>query len=161
MSQIISQLAEISDRYDALFVDLWGCVHNGITAFPEAVAALQTYRAKGGIVVLVTNAPRPRAGVVPQLAGFGVPEDAWDTIATSGDSARTAMFKGAVGEKVYFIGEDRDHTFFDPSASSKTLLKSRVSRWTRPRASSAPAPLTQARIQTRCGPISSMPSKRG
>ena len=114
MSQIISQLAEISDRYDALFVDLWGCVHNGITAFPEAVAALQTYRAKGGIVVLVTNAPRPRAGVVPQLAGFGVPEDAWDTIATSGDSARTAMFKGAVGEKVYFIGEDRDHTFFDP-----------------------------------------------
>lgn len=114
MSQIISQLAEISDRYDALFVDLWGCVHNGITAFPEAVAALQTYRAKGGIVVLVTNAPRPRAGVVPQLAGFGVPEDAWDTIATSGDSARTAMFKGAVGKKVYFIGEDRDHTFFDP-----------------------------------------------
>lgn len=114
MSQILSQLAEISDRYDALFVDLWGCVHNGITAFPEAVAALQTYRAKGGIVVLVTNAPRPRAGVVPQLAGFGVPEDAWDTIATSGDSARTAMFKGAVGKKVYFIGEDRDHTFFDP-----------------------------------------------
>ena len=46
MTQIIEHLSEISDRYDALFVDLWGCVHNGITAFPEAVKALQDYRAK-------------------------------------------------------------------------------------------------------------------
>ena len=63
MTQIIETLADISDRYDALFVDLWGCVHNGITAFPEAVKALQDYRARGGIVVLVTNSPKPRKGV--------------------------------------------------------------------------------------------------
>lgn len=114
MTQIISTLAEVSDRYDALFVDLWGCVHNGISAFPEAVAALQAYRARGGTVVLVTNAPRPRASVTTQIAGMGIPDDAWDTIATSGDSARTAMYRGAVGEKVFFIGESRDTNFFDP-----------------------------------------------
>lgn len=115
MTQIISSLSEISDRYDALFVDLWGCVHNGITAYPDAVAALKAYRAKGGIVVLVTNSPKPRAGVAKQLETFGVPRDAYDTIATSGDSARSAMFQGAVGEKVYFMGEwDRDAGFFEP-----------------------------------------------
>lgn len=115
MTQIITALSEISDRYQALFVDLWGCVHNGITAFPDAVAALQTYRAKGGKVVLVTNSPKPRAGVAGQLAQFGVPEDAYDTIATSGDSARSAMFTGAVGNKVYFMGEwQRDAGFFEP-----------------------------------------------
>ncbi len=48
MTQIISALSEISDRYDALFVDLWGCVHNGVHALPDAVAALQTYRKGGG-----------------------------------------------------------------------------------------------------------------
>ncbi|MBO9473365.1 TIGR01459 family HAD-type hydrolase [Shimia sp. R10_1] len=115
MTQIITSLAEISDRYKALFVDLWGCVHNGVTAYPEAVAALQAYRAKGGIVVLVTNSPKPRAGVAEQLGDFGVPADAYDTIATSGDSARSAMFQGAVGEKVYFMGEPaRDEGFFQP-----------------------------------------------
>lgn len=115
MAQIISSLAEISDRYKALFVDLWGCVHNGVTAYPEAVSALQEYRAKGGIVVLVTNSPKPRAGVAEQLSSFGVPKDAYDTIATSGDSARSAMFQGAVGEKVYFMGEwQRDEGFFEP-----------------------------------------------
>ncbi|WP_299424673.1 TIGR01459 family HAD-type hydrolase [uncultured Shimia sp.] len=115
MTQIVSSLAEISDNYKALFVDLWGCVHNGVTAYPEAVAALQAYRANGGIVVLVTNSPKPRAGVAEQLGSFGVPDDAYDTIATSGDSARSAMFNGAVGEKVYFMGEwERDASFFQP-----------------------------------------------
>ncbi|ASM73204.1 MULTISPECIES: TIGR01459 family HAD-type hydrolase [Roseobacteraceae] len=114
MTQIISSLSDVSDRYDALFVDLWGCVHNGIDAFPDAVAALQAYRTRGGTVVLVTNAPRPRANVTKQIAGFGIPDDAWDTIATSGDSARTAMYRGAVGQKVFFIGENRDTNFFDP-----------------------------------------------
>ncbi|SDD05751.1 TIGR01459 family HAD-type hydrolase [Ruegeria marina] len=115
MTQIINSLADISDRYRALFVDLWGCVHNGVTAFPAAVAALQAYRATGGKVVLVTNSPKPRAGVATQLVQFGVPSDAYDTIATSGDSARSAMFLGAVGQKVYFMGEwERDAGFFEP-----------------------------------------------
>ena len=114
MTRIVPTLAEISHQYDALFVDLWGCVHDGIKAMPDAVAALQTYRQSGGKVILVTNAPRPRAGVQKQLVHFGVPDDAWDDIATSGDSARSAMFRGVVGEKIYFIGEGRDQSFFKP-----------------------------------------------
>jgi HAD superfamily hydrolase (TIGR01459 family) len=113
MTRIISSLADVSDAYDALFVDLWGCVHDGVTAFPEAVAALQAYRRGGGAVVLLTNSPKPRAGVEDQILKMGVPTDAWDTIATSGDSARAAMFRGAVGQKVWFMGEwERDAGFF-------------------------------------------------
>jgi len=115
MTQIIRTFSEISDRYDALFVDLWGCMHNGVDAFPEAVAAMQTYREGGGTVVLVTNSPKPRKGVEAQLAQFGVPQDAYDAIATSGDSARAAMFRGMVGQKVWFMGEPaRDEGFFEP-----------------------------------------------
>ncbi len=114
MTRIITGLPEISAQYDALFVDLWGCVHNGVTALPEAVAALKAYRESGGKVVLVTNSPRPRTGVERQLKAFNVPEDCWDTIATSGDSARSAMFRGVVGEKVWHIGYPEDERFFEP-----------------------------------------------
>lgn len=115
MTRIIPALSEISAQYDALFVDLWGCVHDGVTAYPEAIAALQAYRKSGGIVILVTNSPKPREGVAAQLGQFGVPVDAYDSIASSGDSARSAMFRGMVGEKVYFMGEwTRDSGFFDP-----------------------------------------------
>ena len=114
MTQIIEHLSEISDRYDALFVDLWGCVHNGVKALPGAVSALQEYRQKGCKVVLVTNAPRPHASVRKQLTHFEVPEDSWDAIATSGDSARSAMFRGTVGSKVWFVGQPHDQNFFEP-----------------------------------------------
>jgi len=115
MTQIIEKFADISGQYDAAFVDLWGCMHNGITAFAEAVTAMQEFRASGGVVVLVTNSPRPWDSVARQISGMGVPEDAWDAIATSGDSARAAMFRGIVGEKIWFMGESpRDDDFFQP-----------------------------------------------
>lgn len=115
MTQIIDNFASIADQYDAAFVDLWGCMHNGIAAHPAAVAAMQAFRARGGVVILVTNSPRPWDQVARQISGMGVPDDAWDAIATSGDSARAAMFRGIVGEKVYFIGESpQDDAFFTP-----------------------------------------------
>jgi HAD superfamily hydrolase (TIGR01459 family) len=145
MTRIISSLAEVSDRYQALFVDLWGCVHDGVRALPEAVTALQEYRKRGGIVVLVTNSPKPRAGVKGQLGQFGVPDDAWDTIATSGDSARSAMYLGAVGDKVWFMGEEgRDAAFFDPLNvidSPRTITR---------------VPLDQATGIVCCGPFDPM-----
>ncbi len=114
MTDVIRSLDEIADRYDALFCDLWGCVHDGVRAYPAAVAALQRFRQKGGAVVLVTNAPRAWREVKKQLVKWQVPDDAWDAIATSGDSARAAMFEGFVGSKVYYIGTEHDLTFFEP-----------------------------------------------
>ncbi|MFO6464122.1 TIGR01459 family HAD-type hydrolase [Jannaschia sp. KMU-145] len=114
--QIIHALSEVSDRYRALFVDLWGCVHDGVRPYPGAVEALRAYRAGGGHVILVTNSPRPRAGVAEQIAEMGVTDDAYDDIATSGDSARTAMYRGAVGTRVWHLGPEFDAGFFQPPA---------------------------------------------
>ena len=115
MTQIIQNFADISDKYDAAFVDLWGCMHDGIVPFQAAMNAMQKFRAEGGIVVLVTNSPRPRFSVKEQLDQIGVTPDCYDTIATSGDSARAAMLQGVVGDKVWFMGDnDRDADFFKP-----------------------------------------------
>lgn len=114
MTRIIDSLADIANQYDAVFCDLWGCVHDGIHAFDEAVEALRAFKAGGGTVLLLTNAPRPRASVATQLDRIGVPHDCWDVIATSGDSARAAMLTGAVGSKVWHIGEAHDAPFFAP-----------------------------------------------
>ncbi len=112
MTQIIATLASLNGRHDVVFCDLWGCLHNGVTPFPAAVAALQAYRAAGGKVVLLTNAPRPKSSVAAQLTRMGVPVDAWDEIVTSGDAAQFAMLSGAVGRKLAFIGADKDLAFF-------------------------------------------------
>ncbi|QXT40760.1 TIGR01459 family HAD-type hydrolase [Gymnodinialimonas ceratoperidinii] len=114
MTRIIDTLSDISDNYDAVFCDLWGCLHDGITPFDSAVEALRSFKAGGGTVLLLTNSPRTRASVAKQLDRIGVPRDCWDVIATSGDSARAAMLRGAVGTKVWHIGQSQDESFFAP-----------------------------------------------
>ena len=63
MTDIIRALADLSGRYDAVFCDLWGCLHNGQTAYPAAVAALQGFRAAGDLIVAVAGA----LGTAPRL----------------------------------------------------------------------------------------------
>ena len=112
MTRIIDNLAEVAHSYDALFVDLWGCLHNGIEPFDDAVSALKAYKAQGGKVLLLTNSPRPKSSVVRQLEQIGVPTDTYDEIVSSGDAAQIAMATGVVGRKVYHLGPERDLGFF-------------------------------------------------
>ena len=112
--QIIETLDEVTARYDALFVDLWGCLHDGRRVHDEAADALRVAKGAGITVVLVTNSPRTRERVADQLDRFGVPTDCWDAIATSGDSARVAMYRGIVGTRVHHIGPETDLPFFTP-----------------------------------------------
>lgn len=113
MVRIIKAFAEISGQYEAIFCDLWGCLHNGKAAFPQAVAALQEFRASGGIVVLLTNAPRPSFGLKDQLERLGVARDAYDLVVSSGDAAQAAVRAGDFGKKIYHIGPERDLIFFE------------------------------------------------
>ena len=112
MTEIIGSLDEIDPGYRVLYCDLWGCLHDGVQAFPAAVAALERFRAGGGVVVLLTNSPRPAGDVARQLATLGAPRSAWDAIVSSGDAAQSAMAAGQFGRRVYHIGPERDLVFF-------------------------------------------------
>jgi HAD superfamily hydrolase (TIGR01459 family) len=84
---IVSNAGELLARYDAIFCDVWGVMHNGRAAYAESGEALARFRGAGGTVVLVSNAPVPEAGVVRVLDRTGVRHDAWDAIVCSGDIA--------------------------------------------------------------------------
>ncbi|MEQ8598389.1 MAG: TIGR01459 family HAD-type hydrolase [Devosia sp.] len=99
----ISGLSELSGRYDAVLSDVWGVIHNGVSAFPEAVEALRAFRRAGGRAVLITNAPRPSAPIVAMLDRLGVPRDAYDAIVSSGDSTR-AMIEKYRGKTIHHVG---------------------------------------------------------
>ena len=109
--QSIASLEALTGRYSALLCDVWGVVHNGVDAFPEAAAVLRAAREKGVAVVLITNAPRPQAGVIAQLASLGVPESAWDRVVTSGDVTRDLIRTGP--RRIFHIGPDRDRPIYD------------------------------------------------
>jgi HAD superfamily hydrolase (TIGR01459 family) len=107
MTQPLAALADIAADYDALFCDIWGVVHNGRRLYPGVAAALAAYRAGGGRVVLITNAPKPRDPIPGQLDRIGLPRDCWDAIVTSGDAIRAELAARAPGP-VYKIGPAED-----------------------------------------------------
>jgi HAD superfamily hydrolase (TIGR01459 family) len=107
----------VSSRYPVLLCDVWGVVHDGVRAFPEACSALQRHRAQGGVVILITNAPRPSGPLHALLKQYGAPRDCYDSIVSSGDVTVELMAaRGAA--PVYFIGPERDLTLFPELAEA-------------------------------------------
>jgi HAD superfamily hydrolase (TIGR01459 family) len=109
---ILSGLGEIADSYDVVLSDIWGVVHNGREAHPEACDALTRFRARGGTVILVTNAPRPFPPILEQLESLGAPRSAFDEVVTSGDVTLGFLVERGMAP-LHHIGPPRDLTFFD------------------------------------------------
>jgi HAD superfamily hydrolase (TIGR01450 family) len=111
MGKRIESFGEISKRYDVVLCDVWGVLHNGVSAYLEAAAALETARNAGLAVVLITNSPRPSPDVIEQLRRIGVSDGAYDRIVTSGDVTRDLIAAGP--KKVFLLGPDRDLTLLE------------------------------------------------
>ena len=108
----IESFAKLAPRYDVVLCDVWGVVHNGLRAFPEACDALTRFRAQGGTVMLITNAPRPGKVVMKLLDKLAVPRDAYDDIVSSGDVTR-AVIASRPQKNLFHIGPERDLPIFD------------------------------------------------
>ena len=113
----ISGLGEISDRYDAILCDIWGVLHNGLASFAPASAALASFRRRGGVVVLITNAPRPSPPIHRQVLRLGVAPEAFDAIVTSGD-VTIGLMEEQADDRVLHIGPGRDLSLFDAAAQA-------------------------------------------
>ena len=110
--RVVDGLSGLAPHYDLIICDVWGVLHNGLTAYPGAADALTRYRTQGGCVVLVSNAPRPGDSVVDQLDKLAVPRTAYDGIVTSGDLTRSAV-AARIAEPVHHLGPPRDLPIFD------------------------------------------------
>jgi HAD superfamily hydrolase (TIGR01459 family) len=118
-------MAPLSARYDGFIVDLWGVIHDGVSAYPGAVDCLARLRAGGGRVVLLSNAPRRNAAAQQTLRRIGIPDDAYDGILTSGEAVRSALLDrrdpwfAELGTRVWHLGPDKDSSLFEDVALTR------------------------------------------
>jgi HAD superfamily hydrolase (TIGR01459 family) len=111
LSNLIDRFAPLARDYDVLFCDVWGVVHNGLAAFPAACEALMRFRAGGGSVILITNAPRPGATVGRILDRLAVQREAYDAIVSSGDVTR-GIVEQRRPQSLFHLGPERDKPIF-------------------------------------------------
>ena len=107
-------LSALAPDYEAFIVDLWGVMHDGVTAFPEAVGCLEQLKAHGKRVLILSNAPRRAAAVAARTVELGVAAELFDAVMSSGEavwrnlSARSAPWYRALGRSCYHLGPERD-----------------------------------------------------
>jgi HAD superfamily hydrolase (TIGR01459 family) len=107
-------LAAFADDYDAFILDLWGVLHDGVRAYPEAVACLRALKARGKPILVLSNAPRPAHQVAAKMRAVGIPDDAYDNLMSSGEDAwrhlarRSTPWYQALGQRMYHLGPERD-----------------------------------------------------
>lgn len=104
----IEKIDEIIDRYDAVICDIWGVLHNGVTLYQDAIAALRRIRAKGKFVVLLTNAPKRSDIIQERFKKMGASDTFWDATLTSGDAISTYLAENCQDKKIFHWGDDTD-----------------------------------------------------
>jgi HAD superfamily hydrolase (TIGR01459 family) len=109
--RFVERLRDLVDGVEVVLSDIWGVVHNGLESFPDACAALRSYRGQGGTVILITNAPRPADSVQRQLRKLGIADDTYDAIVSSGDLTRHYVADHP-GRKVFWLGPERDNSIY-------------------------------------------------
>lgn len=119
---ILSGAGKMLSRYDVVFCDIWGVVHDGRTAYREGCAALRKFRESGGTVILVTNAPRAKPVVKEVLREKDVPDNCWDDIVSSGEISRAHLLAQGY-TAVHHIGPDRDLDIFDDLPVARVSMR--------------------------------------
>lgn len=117
--QHLSGFAPLASRYDGFILDLWGVIHDGVTAFPHAVDCLSRLREAGKRTLLLSNVPRPNDAVRTMMRRMGIPDRLYTDILTSGEAVRRALtdppdlWWAELGQRVFHLGPDRDRPVLD------------------------------------------------
>ena len=112
---VAAGLQALAPRYDGFLLDQWGCIHDGIKPYPQALDALRRLREAGKRTVVLSNAPRRSDAVTASMARLGVPPDLYDAMLSAGEAAWQALalrddaFHAGLGRRCLHVGPERDN----------------------------------------------------
>jgi HAD superfamily hydrolase (TIGR01459 family) len=112
--RLLRGLSEVADSYKGFVVDLWGVMHDGVTAFPEALECLAALKALDKKVVLLSNAPRRAAAVAERNEELGIRPDMIDGVVSSGEVTWHHLadpkddWYRKLGRRCFHLGPERD-----------------------------------------------------
>lgn len=125
---MIDGISEIAGRYRGVIVDLWGVLHNGEVAFPDAISALDALRSNGLDVCLLSNAPRRARQVAEKLTLMGISSSQYNHLITSGELVYEVLtnapdrWHAALGRRYFHLGPSDLRGLLSGSDRSEVFL---------------------------------------
>jgi len=114
MTEIITGLNQIADRFDHVLVDQWGVLHHGKEVFPEARDCVRTLHRGGKTVFVLSNSGKRSSDNLRRITKSGLPPECYDGVLSSGEvtwqglrDRKSAPFT-EVGRRCCLINRDQD-----------------------------------------------------
>lgn len=121
---IINGISEIVDKYDYYIIDLWGVLHDGTKAYPNALEALKYLHKNKKKVILLSNAPRRSRKALDKLNELGFTKDLYDYILTSGEVTYKYAKNEVNGKNFFYIGPEKDRDLLDGAKKQEVAIAS-------------------------------------
>lgn len=112
-------VSQLADRYDAFLVDQWGVLHDGHSAFGEAIDVMRRLHDAGKQLIILSNSSRRAVTTRENLLRMDIDPALFDGYATSGEEVwralheRTDAFYRSLGTRCLVLQWRRDDHFFD------------------------------------------------
>lgn len=110
------------DNYDAVVIDLWGVIHDGVALYPGVADCLRRLADQRKPYAMLSNAPRRALAIARSMDRMGLSSSLYPHIMSSGEATwrglkdrREAWFDG-VGDRCFHIGPERDANLFDETS---------------------------------------------
>ncbi len=117
--KMLKGICTLAKDYDVFVVDLWGTIHDGVTAYPGAIDALKRLIAAGKRVALLSNVPRRTEAAERILADVGVTPGLYTLLVTSGEAVHAALrdrpdsWHQALKGACWHLGAKRERGIFE------------------------------------------------
>lgn len=117
--KFLSSIKEIYNSYDYFIFDVWGVIHDGNKPYPDVLETISFLHNQGKKVCFLSNAPRRASKVVEVLKKYGISENLYDFILTSGEATFLDLKKNqeegfkTFGKNYFYIGPTKDLDLLD------------------------------------------------
>jgi HAD superfamily hydrolase (TIGR01459 family) len=129
MTEMITGLAQIADRFDHVLLDQYGVLHHGKDVFVEARDCVAALHERGKTVLVLTNSGKRPQDNLQRLAEKGLPAELYDGVLSSGEVAwqglrdRKSLPFTQVGRRCFLLSRDGDRGVVDGLALELVALE--------------------------------------
>jgi HAD superfamily hydrolase (TIGR01459 family) len=113
----LAGLRDVAAHFDAFFIDQFGVLHDGQSAYPQAPETLLRLTRAGKQVVLLSNSGKRSAANEIRLRKLGFSRDSWTHFLSSGEVAWSILAEESANapqrRRCLLLSRDRDRSAID------------------------------------------------
>jgi HAD superfamily hydrolase (TIGR01459 family) len=110
----VKGIEAISENYDALLVDAWGVLHDGVSCYAGVKKCLQHLSQLNKPVIVLSNAARRHDAIARELLQLGITPELYRGVLSSGELAWHALNSTSnlneYGNSGYYFGPERSRS---------------------------------------------------